>query len=220
MNLLVRYFRFNKLYLFIILVSANAIMLWLSKNLLINEIILSNSYSEQLTYERSLELMTAIKKYSWIGYLAMPISFSLKFILISGVIYIGVYFCELCEKISFRAVFGVVVASEIVFLTASVLKISWIYFFWGNYNMSYIKFFYPLSLANFFNEADVDKLWIFPMQSLNLFQIFYILILSVGLEVQSGIVRSKTEKIVLISYLPGYLIWLTLVMFLTIGTLS
>jgi hypothetical protein len=75
-------------------------------------------------------------------------------------------------------------------------------------------------LGNLFSQSEVDKIWIFPLQILNIFQIIYILLLSYGLYVQTGIQQAKAEKAVLVSYLPGLVIWVTLIMFLTIGSSS
>jgi hypothetical protein len=195
-------------------------MMWLSKSTLINEVVFYNTYSEQLSYERSMELFEGLKKYSWIGYALIPVVLLIKFSLISIIIYSGIYFCDLHEKISLRKVFGVVIASEIVFLLASLAKFLWFCFFAGNYDLNDMNFFYPLSLGNLFSQSEVDKIWIFPLQILNIFHIIYILLLSYGLYVQTGIQQAKAEKAVLVSYLPGLVIWVTLIMFLTIGSSS
>lgn len=220
MDILTHYFRLNKSCLFLAIVIANMLMMWLSKSTLINEVVFYNTYSEQLSYERSMELFEGLKKYSWIGYALIPVVLLIKFSLISIIIYSGIYFCDLHEKISLRKVFGVVIASEIVFLLASLAKFLWFCFFAGNYDLNDMNFFYPLSLGNLFSQSEVDKIWIFPLQILNIFQIIYILLLSYGLYVQTGIQQAKAEKAVLVSYLPGLVIWVTLIMFLTIGSSS
>jgi hypothetical protein len=218
MNILIQYFRLNKGYLLLAIIVANMLIMWLSKSTLINEVVFYNTYSEQLSYNRSMELFEGLKKYSWIGYAFFPIVLLIKFSLISIIIYTGVFFCELHERISFRDVFGVVVASEIVFLIVSLVKFLWFCFFAGNYDLNDMNFFYPLSLSNLFSQSEVDKIWIFPLQIFNLFQIIYILLLSYGLYVQTGIQQAKTEKVILISYLPGLVVWVALIMFLTIDS--
>jgi hypothetical protein len=218
MNLLIQYFRLNKYHLFFAIITANMLLMWLSKSVLINEVVFYNTYSEQLSYDRSMELFEGMKRYSWIGYAVTPLVLVIKFTLISLVIYIGIFLCDLHEKISFKKVFGTVVASEIVFLFASIIKFLWLGFFAGNYNLNDLNFFYPLSLANFFSRTEIDRIWIFPLQILNLFQIIYLLSVSYGLYLQADVSRSKTEKAVLVSYLPGLLIWVAFILFLTIGT--
>jgi hypothetical protein len=218
MNLLMQYFSLNKFPLFLVVIMVNVLIMWLSKATLINEVVFYNTFSEQLSYERSLELFKNLEKLSWIGYAFIPIVLFIKFSLISIIIYTGVFFCDLHEKISFRDVFGVVIASEIVFILASLIKFLWFSFFAGNYDLNDVNFFFPLSLSNLFSRSEVDKIWIFPLQSLNLFQVIYILLLSYGLYVQTGISQTKIEKAVWVSYLPGMVIWIALIMFLSIGS--
>jgi hypothetical protein len=218
MNLLIQYFRLNKFYLFLAIVIANMLLIWLSKSILINDVVFYNTYSEQLSYERSMELFEVLKKYSWIGYASVPIVFIIKLSFVSIIIYAGVFLCDLHEKISFKKVFGVVIASEIVFFIASLIKFFWFSFFAGNYDLNDMNFFYPLSLINLFSRAEVNKIWIFPLQILNLFQIIYLLLMSYGLYVQTGINKAKTERAILVSYLPGLVIWVAFIMFLTIGS--
>jgi hypothetical protein len=217
-NLFRDYFRVNKYHLFVLIVVSDLIILWLSKSLLIDGDIFYNTYSEQLSYERSLSLFNDLKRISWIGYIITPIGMVIKFAVISSVLYIGAFFCDLHDEISFRDIFGVVVASEAVFIIANISKFLWFYFSDGNYDLNDIGFFYPLSLSNLFKYSEVDKIWIFPLQVLNFFQFIYILLLSYGLYLQTGIRKSSAEKIVLISYLPGLIIWLAFIMFLSIDT--
>lgn len=218
MNTLLQYFRIKKLYLFIAIIIANMLMMWLSKSTLINETIFYNTYSEQLSYDRSMELFESLKKYSWIGYVFIPIALFIKFSLVSIIVYVGIFFYDLHEGITFKNIFGIVIASEIVFLIAGMVKFLWFCFFAGNYDLNDLNFFYPLALSNFFSQSEVDKIWIFPLQVLNLFQLIYILSLSFGLYAQTGIEKSKLEKAVMLSYLPGLIFWIALIMFLSIGS--
>ena len=217
-NLFRDYFRINKYHLFIIIIASDLLILWLSRSLLISEDIFYNTYSEQLSYDRSLSLFEDLQRLSWLGYVITPIGLVIKFGVISSVLYTGVFFSDLHDRISFRDIFGVVVASESVFIVAGLSKFLWFYFSDGNYDLNDIGFFYPLSLSNLFSSAEVDKIWIYPLQILNLFQFVYILLLSYGLYLQTGIKRSVSEKIVLISYLPGLIIWLAFIMFLSIDS--
>jgi len=200
------------------IVLANMLIMWLSKYILINDIVFYNTFSEQISYERSNALFENLMKYSWIGYVAMPFIFLVRFGLISIITYTGIFLCDLHEAISYKKVFGVVIASEIVFFLASLFKLLWFCFFAGNYDLNDLNFFYPLSLINLFNQAELDKMWIFPLQSLNLFQIIYVLSLAYGIKVQSEIHLDKAEKAVLISYLPGLLIWVVFIMFFSISS--
>ena len=216
MNLLIRYYSLNRLQLFIIIVLANLILIWLSKNLLINEVVFYNAFSEQLTYDRSLKLFEDLKNLSWVSYVFTPVMLLLKFSIISFVIYIGLIFSNIQDKISLGVVFKIIIASEIIFVFAGIVKFIWFYLFAGNYDLNDLGFFYPLSLINFFSRGELSRIWVFPFQTVNLFHILYIILISYGLNKVCLIEKRDSDKIVLQSYLPALFLWVVLIMFLTI----
>jgi hypothetical protein len=218
MNLIVRYYNLKGSRLFILIVVLNLIILFLSRAGLINEIVFYNTFSEQFTYDRSLKLFNDMKRFSWIGYVLSPVILLIKCSLVSIVIYIGIVFIDIRDKISLGSVLKVVIASEIIFIGASLVKFLWFYLFAGNYDLNDLGFFYPLSLINFFKAGDVSKLWIFPLQTVNLFQLVYIISISFGLNKVCQIGKSDSEKIVLVSYLPAMVLWVALIMFISIDS--
>ena len=178
MDILLRYYGQKKMHLFIGVLIVNLIIIWLSKSTLINETVFYNTYSEQLTYERSLKLFENLKKYSWIAYAFMPLALLIKFSLISLVLYIGVFLLDFHNKVKLSSVFGIVVASESVFVIAGLVKFILFYFFAGNYTLTDLNFFYPFSLINLFSPGEVNKIWIFPLQTVNVFQLLYVIFLA------------------------------------------
>jgi hypothetical protein len=216
MDLLVRYYNLKGSRLFILIAILNLLLLFISRTGLINEIVFYNTFSEQFTYDRSLKLFDDMNRFSWIGYVLSPLILLIKFSLVSIVIYIGIVFIDIRDKISLGSVFRVVMAGEIVFICAGAAKFLWFYLFAGNYDLNDLGFFYPLSLINFFQTGDVNKLWVFPLQTINLFQIIYITSIAFGLNKVCQIRKSDSEKIVLVSYLPAMVLWIALIMFISI----
>jgi hypothetical protein len=216
MNLLLRYYNLKGIYLFFGVVLANLILIWLSKAILITDIVFYNTYSEQLTYDRSLRLFENMNQISWISYAFTPIMLLIKFSLVSMVLYIGVVFCNIQDKVSLGSVFKIVIASEVIFICAGFIKFLWFYFFAGNYDLNDLGFFYPLSLINFFKTAEVTRVWIYPLQTINIFHLVYVLLISYGLNKVCETGKSDSDKIVLLSYLPALILWVALIMFLTI----
>ena len=215
MNLIVHYFNTGRLRLFLIITGLYYVIFLLSGYILINETVFYNSFSEQLTYERAMRLFENMKRYTWINYVLMPLLLLIKFTMVSIVLYTGVFFLNLHYRISFGLIFRIVIASEIIFVLAGFVKFFWFYLFAGNYNLDDVSFFYPLSLINLFKISEVSKLWIFPLQSINLFQAAYILMLSYGLNKAGKIEKSESEKVVIYSYLPAFMFWVVLVMFIS-----
>jgi len=185
--------------------------------LFVNEEAFYNTYSEQLTYERALVLFTNVKQLQWIVYALIPISVLVKSSLISIIVFTGVFLVDNNASRSIGKIFGVVLASEIVFIIAGLIKLVWLCLFSDGNDLNQISFFFPLSLGNFFKYSEIDKIWIFPLQTLNLFQVGYILLLSFGIHYKLGLVRQSAEKAILISYLPCLLLVITLFMFITVG---
>ena len=216
MNILLRYYNLKWIYLFGGIVLAHLLLIWLSKTLLINEIVFYNTYSDQLTYDRSIKLFENMNRVSWIGYAFTPIILFIKFSFISLLLYIGIVFYNVQDKVSLGSVLKIVIASELIFLCAGFLKFLWFCLFAGNYDLNDLAFFYPLSLINFFNPSEVSKFWIYPMQTVNLFHLCYIISLSFGLNKVCELTKADSERIVLLSYLPGLTLWISLILFLTI----
>jgi hypothetical protein len=179
-------------------------------------VVFYNAYSEQLTYDRSLKLFEDLKNLSWISYVFTPVMLLIKFSIISFVIYIGLVFYNIQDKISLGVVFKIIIASEIVFVLAGIIKFIWFYLFAGNYDLNDLGFFYPLSLINFFSRGELNKIWVFPFQTVNLFHLFYIILISFGLNKVCLIAERDSDKIVLLSYVPALFLWVVLIMFLTI----
>jgi hypothetical protein len=219
MTILQRYFNLNRFHIFLFIQLGNLILIWLSKVVLINEVVFYNAYSEQLTYDRARQLFEGFQRISWVSYVINPVILIIKYFLISLVLYIGIIFNNLHYKVPLSSVFKIVIASDIVFLFGSMIKFLWFYLFAGNYNLNDINFFYPLSLINIFKVDEVEKIWIYPMQTVNLFHLAYLLLLSYGLNNVCKIEKYDSDKIVLLSYLPGLVLWLTFLMFISIDTI-
>jgi len=218
MNLLLRYYSLKGIYLFIGILLANLLIVGLSKVVLINEIVFYNTYSEQLSYDRALRLFEDMNSLAWISYAFIPIMFLIKFSLVSLLLYVGVVFCNIQNRISLGTVFKTVIASEFVFVIGGMLKFLWFYLFAGNYDLNDLGFFYPFSLINFFKTDEVARVWIYPLQTINLFHFAYVFFISYGLYKVGEIGKADSEKVVLLSYLPGLFLWVVFVMFLTIDT--
>ena len=218
--MLERYLSVKRWKLFIGIVLVNMLFILLSQTALINEIVFFNTYSEQLTYERSTELFSMMKSYSWTSYFLCPLVLIIKFSVVSFVIYIGVFFCDMQKDITMGKVFTVVIACEAVFVLAAAAKLLWFIFFAGNYTLNDMQFFYPLSLVNLFRQSEVAPYWVYPLQAINLFQLAYVVMLSAGLAKLSSVKRDATDRIVLFTYFPAIAIWVVFIVFLTIDTPS
>jgi len=216
MKILDGYFGLPGRGLFTGIILINLLLIWLSQTITMDETVFFNTYSEQLTFQRSMELFSMMKSFSWVAYLVSPLILIIKFSVLSLIIYTGVFLSDLQEEITLGMVFTTVIAAEIIFVLASVTKLLWFTFFAGNYTLNDMSFFYPLSLINLFRQPEVAKYWVYPLQTINVFQFIYILVLAAGLAKISSVKKEITDKIILVTYLPAFALWIAFIMFLTI----
>lgn len=134
-------------------------------------------------------------------------------------LFIGVFFSDLHKDITLGKIFKVVVVSEIVFVVASVIKMLWFILFAGNYTLDDMNFFYPLSLINLFSRSEVASYWVYPLQTVNIFQVFYVLLLAFGLSRIGSVKKISVDRIVLSTYVPAMAVWIAMILFLTIDTM-
>jgi hypothetical protein len=218
MVLLNSYFNIKRWKLFTGIVFINLLLIFLSQITLVNEVVFYNTYSDQFTYDRALEIFNRLKSYCWTAYILAPLLLLIKFSALSILIYIGIFFADMQKQISLGMVLSVVISSEAVFILASAAKFIWFMFFAGNYTLDDISFFYPLSLVNIFQQTEISSYWIYPLQTVNLFQVAYILMLSAGLSSISGAKRAEADRIILMTYVPAMVVWIAFVMFISIDT--
>jgi hypothetical protein len=86
-----------------------------------------------------------------------------------------------------------------------------------NYTLLDLQLFSPLSALNLLNTENIEMLWFYPLQLLNIFELLYIF--SLGYWVYQFGAKSfeKGLNMVLGSYVPALFIWVILIMFITLN---
>ena len=182
---------------------------------LINDQLYYNSLSDQLTYDRIEKMLAFQKKWSWLGYCFLPVIYAIKFLLIGSCLLVGSIFVK--HKLKFSEAFKIALLSDIVFIIPMLLKVGWFLFFHKDYNLDDVQRFSPLSMINLFDYKNLSVLWVYPLQSLNLFEVLYIFVLGFWIYKFGAKNYEKGLNLALSTYLPGLVIWIVTVMFLTIS---
>ncbi|WP_445717690.1 hypothetical protein [Flavobacterium sp.] len=162
------------------------------------------------------------KKWKFISYGIIPFLLLIKTSLIASVLYIGTFFYSK-TKVTFKQLFNAVVKAEFVFLGVGVLKIVWFYFFQTSYTLEDLQYFYPLSALNIVGYQGLEAWFIYPLQTLNLFELAYWLLLAYFIgklaftEKDKGKPMDLGFKIVASSYGSALLLWVVVVMFFTLN---
>ena len=170
--------------------------------------------SDKFTQNQVDKIFDANKKWEWIGYLIMPFFLFAKIIVIASIINLGLFFFE--KKIKFKNLLTIAIKAEFVFVFLTLCKIIWFAFQYG-YTLEDVQSFYPLSALSLVGYKELQPWFVYPFQTLNLFELAYWIILAwlLGKEIQST--TDKALKIVASSYGSALLIWVVAVMFLTLN---
>jgi hypothetical protein len=111
-------------------------------------------------------------------------------------------------RVTYLQCWGVVIASEFIFLVPELLKICWFMFIETDPSYYDIGGFYPLSLMHFFDYYSIDKRYAYPLRALNLFEVAYVFILVKGIHHYARKEKKIVWFIVLSSYIFIFLLWL------------
>ncbi len=201
--------------LFVYFSVLNIVISLLSRYYIVDSDVFFNTYSEQLTYSRAIEIFELTQRYTWISILVIPLLLLVKVFLVGVTLYIGFIFIGRMYSVTFSRLFKVVIIAELAFIACNLIKFFMIYLFKDYGNLFEINYYYPLSLATLFKYREIDPVWVYPFQTANLFQVFYMLLLSFGLRECCDLSGKEADKLVLSTYLPGLIIWILLIMFIT-----
>ena len=181
-----------------------------------------NFLKVKLTDDQINKYLDFQKKWEWVSYSLLILFLIIKTTIIASVLYIGTFFYSKA-KVTFKQLFNTVVKAEFVFLSVGVLKIVWFYFFQTNYTLEDLQYFYPLSALNIVGYKGLDNWFIYPLQTLNLFELAYWLLLAYFIgklaftEKDKGKPMDLGFKIVASSYGSALLLWVVVVMFFTLN---
>jgi hypothetical protein len=187
-----------------------------SKSILHLEKMSYNTLAENLTDEELQNYVDLKDKWQWISYVFVPLILLIKTTLTASILYIGTFFFSKIE-ITFKALWNIVIKAEFLFLLVPICKIVWFYFFQTHYTLEDIQYFYPLSALNIVGYKGLETWFIYPFQTLNLFELAYWIILAyyIGQVTQTNTDRGL--KIVACSYGSALLLWVVTIMFFTLN---
>ncbi|WP_299896067.1 hypothetical protein [uncultured Aquimarina sp.] len=204
----------KNIYTFLLLVGITLLLTFLSQWVLNSDALLYDSLSEQLSNDQIQHIISFNKKWQWISYALLPVLLLIKISVISSVLWMGTFFFD--KNISFKKLFNIVTKAEFIFVVVSIIKISW-FAFQQDYTLEDVQSFYPLSALALVGQEGLETWFVYPFQTLNLFELFYWITLAWLLSKQIKVTKDKALKIVVSSYGSALLIWVVAVMFFTLN---
>jgi len=202
---------------FILIVLLFLIQVFLNNTFLNTNDLVINFFSEQVAEEQLKNLIEGQTKWSWVGYAITPIIILLRTSLVALCLSIGLFFYDIEKKIKFKQLFRVALIGEFILVLIGLFKFSYFYFIKTEYTLQDIQQFHPFSFTNFLTIENLEPWLLYPLQTINLFEIGYFFVLVYGL---NKLLRNKYWKsfeMVAVGYGTGLVIWIGLVMFLTLN---
>lgn len=141
-----------------------------------------------------------------IQYLSVPLFLGWKWFWTTLTIWIGCFMFG--YRLHFNQLWKIVMLAEIVFFLPEILKVVWFTLFGSDPNYYDYLAFYPFSLINFFDYTQIDPKWLYPLKSLNIFEVLYWPVLMIGIYFLSGKKLRISAYIVLSTYVLFFFVWL------------
>ncbi|MCP4458859.1 MAG: hypothetical protein GY816_12680 [Cytophagales bacterium] len=166
-----------------------------------------------MSIERIEQMLDLQNQWAWMNYVALPIIYLIKFGLVSLWVLCGTVLFG--YKVSFKDIFHVVLVAEFVWLIPSFLSIIWFGFIDTDYSLIDIQYFQPLSLLNFFDVSSLDPWIVFPLKALNVFEVIYALVLTLGM--RKVIKKDWMDSVRFTIPVYGFVTWIVFITFLTLN---
>ena len=190
---------FDKRLFFVFLSLFTFVLLLIKKNFIELEI----AAFEVLEQDGNLGVFHFIKT---LQNLSIPIIYLWKFTIIAFVIWIGCFMFG--YKVAYVKVWQVVMIAESVFFIPEIIKIFYYLFIVTDPDYFEVRAFYPFSVMNLFDYELTAKAWHYPLKALNIFELFYWVLLVYGIKLASRKRFDISALIIGSSYILFFLIWL------------
>lgn len=215
MKIIIKYFQEIKKLEFFLFIS----LLYILFSVLLNEFIIKDNLyyqtlGEQLARERIEEFLEFKHKWDWIGYLIIPVILFFKFLLVALCLETGSILQG--YKTSFKQMFHIAMFAELVFLFAQMIK-TIVIALTKLEDLNELQYIASFSLLNIINNKNIDPWFIYPLHTMNIFEIVYWLFLAFILKTLLQKEYSRMIKFVLSTYGIGLLILIIVVMFINVN---
>lgn len=173
------------------------------------------SISKKLTKEQLAIFNSKDKIFAFENFYLITLKELVSVLTLSTLLLIG--FFTFTKKISFLVIINSVIKAKYIFLVSILFEIIYLKFILVDYTLLEINYYSPLSLINFFNYTSLETWFIYPLQTINLFELFFVLFVAYFIKKCSTMSIKETIKIVGLTYVIILLLWLAIVMFLILN---
>ncbi len=200
---------------FVILCLLAIILTYFHRNFLNLESLQIESLSNVFTSKQISKFIEFSQVQQNYIYLVVSLNILLKTFAVAIILFVYCIFQK--TKIHFKKVFEVTITSEFIFILPIIYEIVYFNYFKTNYSFDYIQEFSSLSLFNLFDNYTFEPWYIYPLQTLNLFEVAYVFYLGIQIAKLTKSTPDEGLKMVVFSYVPALLLWVCTIMFLTLN---
>lgn len=159
--------------------------------------------------EQDISIYQALQK--WV-YISSAVYLLMKVGVIALIIHTALFLHN--EEVSFRSVLKITILAEFIFLIPAAIKIVTFHYTFEHGTLLDWHRYYIFSALSLFNNVPAD--WFYALQSFNLFEVTYWFLLALGISKISNLNYDQSLKLVVLSYVPGLLIWIAAITFFTL----
>lgn len=174
-----------------------------------------NQLSDKLTVNQFNTIKIKSSYFEYFNLVSIPLSLLIKLLSLSFILFVVSLLLGI--KLKFQEILNVNIKAEFVFLLPILYEIGYFKFIASSYTITDINNFSSLSVLNAIGYKNVDAWFIYPLQTLNLFELGYCFLLVYFFIKITKISRSESIKIVAFGYIPAMILWITIVMFFTLN---
>lgn len=202
----------KKWHFLVVLIIFQLVILFVIKYFFATEYVFYNTYADQFTFDRIKIAFESQSKYQWLGYLFLPLVFIIKVLYNTILLTTGSLLNT--ENGYFKSNFNICLKAEYIFVAMLLVKLASFAFFKEVNTLNDLGFI-PGSLLNLFNTDEVPKWAVYPLQTINVWEVWFCWVGTSLYAIQFGISKSKAAVLFCVPYLIGLFIWMLIVVFLT-----
>jgi hypothetical protein len=171
---------------------------WYLQTQILTDQIYTYSLGRQVNPDKLASFLQGQHRTVLLSYLVVPLTLLVKVSLVSLCLLTGLLLTSL--KLPFRTLMRIVLFAESAFVTSTLLRLLILAFSRNVESLGQYMSFAPLSLYSLFRPSSVPNWLTYPLQTLDIFQAGYVLLLATGLHYYMGQPFRKMLELVLMSY--------------------
>lgn len=199
---------------FVVLLLYMLTIAYFSNEILLAKDLYYEAFAEKLPEEQIQIMLSQSQRWSWLGYVFIPVALLLKIGFTSACLALGIFF--MTNQMRLRQLFSIALTAEFVFLLPMLIKLVWFSVFNTSFTLHEIQFFYPGSLISVLDQTANTAWWAYPAQLINVFELVYCLLLARGVARVAARSFGSALGLVAVSYGTGLLLWSSVVVFFAV----